>query len=621
MNGKHCHFAVVLAVFISATNFTVAVGAVSSATDDIQRARTLTIVAMYLDGRKENRELSVAQNGNTATFRIPAADVGAGVKTLEVVPSFATARKDEKGYFLMPEGILGGFHETDGTFVTTEGRNYMPFYGMKTPRDTFCMIAKGMSYRYSTRVVAKDGAYQMSQVYNFGGDMPYEDFVLEFTFLQDDAEYPQMARVYRDWQLGRGAVVPIRERMKKWPELGVAATNVEIRIRQAWKPVPSPVDVQTRLNEPPVHAAVTFDRCGDIVRELKRQSVEHAEICLVGWNKGGHDGAYPQLFPVEPTLGGEAKLRAFIDESNRLGFQTVCHTCFFSAYAIADGFDEEWLLKERDGSLQCSPTRWGGGRAFRTCPQRAYELWTRKNMQMMKDLGFHGLHYHDVYSIAPPRICYDSRHPCMPNDSIRWYVKQMELTRDAVGGTQSEGPFDSFAGNLDYCMYVYFYPLEKDDFAKKPMADRHVPLFQLVYHGIILSNPFTGTLNYPVKAPHKRLKFIEFGGRPLFVWYANFLTGKSNWMGKEDLVCATDDELREGVAAIKRGYDEFEALSDLQFEFMDDHRMLTPEVSLTTYSDGTRVVVNHGETPYAFEGADVPANEWRRMPPKSMNQR
>ena len=577
--------------------------------------RTVKTVATYLDGRQESRTYELSGDGRVATLTIPAEDVGSGVKTLDVIPSFATARTGEDGYFLLPSGILGRFHETTGAFSEGEGRNYMPFYGMKTPRDTFCLIAKGMSWRYATRVEAKKGLYTMYQRYNLGGDRPYEDFVLEFTFLPSDTEYPQMARVYRDWQLSRGAVLPIRERMKKWPEVGAAATNVEIRIRQAWKPVPSPVPFQTRFNEPPVHAAVTFDRCGDIVRELKRQGVNHAEICLVGWNKGGHDGAYPQLFPVEPTLGGEDKLRAFITLSNAEGFQTVCHTCFYSAYTIADDFDEEYLLKERDGSLQPSHMNWGGGKPYRTCPQRAYERYARKNMQMMKDLGFHGLHYHDVYSILPPRICYDPRHPCSPADSLKWYVKQMEVTREMVGGTQSEGPFDGYAGNLDFCMYGYFYQLDKGYLSKMPMADRHVPLFQLVYHGIILSNPFTGTLNYPVKAPHKRLKFIEFGGRPLFVWYANFLTGQSNWMGKEDLTCATDDELRAGVAAIKRGYDEFERLSDLQFEFMNDHRLLAKDVSLTGYSNGTRVIVNHGETPYVFENATVPPGDWRRLPP------
>ena len=579
--------------------------------------RTLTTVATYLDGRQERREFPLVMEGNVATLRIPAADLGAGVKTFEVVPSFAVAKKGEAGYFVLPNGLLGTFHETNGVCATSEDwDNCIPLYGMKTPRDTFVLVVKGMRYRYKTSVKVKDGVYQGSLQYNLAGDMPYEDFEFEFTFLPQDAEYPQMARVYRDWQLARGAVLPIRERMKKWPEVGVAATNMEIRIRQAWKPVPSPVPHQTVYNEPPVRAAVTFDRCGDIVREMKRQGIDHAEICLVGWNKGGHDGAYPQLFPVEPALGGEAKMRGFIKLSNSSGFQTVCHTCFYSAYEIADDFDEEYLLKERDGSLQTRNLYWGGGQPYRICPQRAYERYTRKNMQIMKDLGFHGLHYHDVYSILSPRICYDPRHPCSPIDSVKWYEKQMEVTREKVGGTQSEGGWDSYAGLLDYCMYACSVSIDKGYLDKKPLADRHIPLFQLIYNGIILSNPFNGTVNYTRKPRHKQLKLVEFGGRPLFVWYANFMKSK-NWMGGdgEDLVCATDDQLRECVAAIKRGYDEFETLSDLQFEFMDDHRMLTPEVSLTAYSDGTRIVVNHGEKPYSFGGREIPAMGWVRIPP------
>ena len=48
---------------------------------------------------------------------------------------------------------------------------------------------------------------------------------------------------------------------------------------------------------------------------------------------------------------------------------------------------------------------------------------------------------------------------------------------------------------------------------------------------------------------------------------------------------------------------------------MDDHRMLTPDVSLTAYSDGTRVVVNYGGNPFSFEGTEIPANDWVRIPP------
>lgn len=564
------------------------------------------------DGTVVQHRWSVPQKGDRAVFRIPAEEIGAGSTAVVFRAAFATARKGESGYFVLCDGLLGSFREERGFMDMDRSSHYMPFYGMKTPRDTFIMIAKKMQWRYVDQVVVEDGFYTVHQRYELNGDLPYEDFEFEYAFLGRDDDYPAMAKVYRDWKLSAGLVRPIRERMKEWPELAAAATNIEVRIRQAWKPVPSQVMYQTRLNEPPVHAAVTFDRCADIVREMKRQGIGHAEMCLVGWNKGGHDGAYPQLFPVEPTLGGEARLRAFINCSNALGYQTVCHTCFYSAYAIADDFDEEYLLKEKDGSLQTSHVNWAGGRPFRTCPQRAYEKWIKKTMQLMKDLGFHGLHYHDVYSILPPRICYDPRHPCDPNDSIRWYVKQMEETRAQIGGTQSEGPFDHYAGNLDSCMYGYFYSLERDDYAKrgKLLADRHVPMFQLVYHGIILSNPFTGTLNYPLKAPHKRLKFIEFGGRPLFVWYANFVSGDGNWMGKEDLTCATDDEMRRSVAAIRRGYDEFERLAHLQFEFMTDHRMVAPSVTLTAYANGERVLVNHGESDFVFGGTRVPAGDW-----------
>ena len=46
-----------------------------------------------------------------------------------------------------------------------------------------------------------------------------------------------------------------------------------------------------------------------LVRRMQAAGLRKAVITLVGWNLGGHDGAYPQRFPVEPALGGEAGLR------------------------------------------------------------------------------------------------------------------------------------------------------------------------------------------------------------------------------------------------------------------------------------------------------------------------
>lgn len=56
----------------------------------------------------------------------------------------------------------------------------------------------------------------------------------------------------------------------------------------------------------------SLDDVALILDELKNAGVKKAEICLVGWNKGGHDGRYPQILPIEEKIGGETKLRELI---------------------------------------------------------------------------------------------------------------------------------------------------------------------------------------------------------------------------------------------------------------------------------------------------------------------
>ncbi len=57
---------------------------------------------------------------------------------------------------------------------------------------------------------------------------------------------------------------------------------------------------------------LTFDEVGMLLDALKSNGVEKAEICIIGWNQKGHDGRYPQLFPLEESTGGEKALRELI---------------------------------------------------------------------------------------------------------------------------------------------------------------------------------------------------------------------------------------------------------------------------------------------------------------------
>lgn len=564
-------------------------------------AANVELVCAFTNGKVERRTMPLAGDGAVLRFRWKAAEMPPALKHVEVRADFAAARTGEDGYFVMPNGFLGTFREQDGEQAL--GAGCMPIFGMKTPRTTFVAIVTGLPHDYTLVAQAKKGAYALFPRFTFGGRAPHGDITIEFHRLSGgDADYSGMARTYRAYQLARGACVPLKDRIAKSPELAYAANCVEVRIRQGWKPAPSPVENQTPETEPPMKVAVTFDRVGQILDEFKKQGIARAEVCLVGWNRKGHDGRYPQIFPVEESLGGEAKLRELIAKAKGMGYAIVGHNNLSDAYRISEVWDEEYLIRNPDGTLSTNAS-WSGGRMYNVCPRRAYERFASKDLRAMAALGFRGVHYIDVLSIVRPRACYDPRHPLTTDESAAWIDRILHEGKEVFGGISSEGPFDFCCGNLDYALYVSFGSLT--DTPK--MVDRIVPIWQLVYHGIIMSNPFAQTTNYTIKDDVARLKMVEFGGRPMFYFHSKFLEENKQWMGAEDLTCETDAALVAGVAKIREGADEYARLAHLQTCFMERHEAIEPDVFRTTYSDGTAIVVNYRTTPCDYHGRQVPA--------------
>ena len=559
------------------------------------------------DGRTEIRTETFDEKDGVARYVLPRSRVPAGVKSVRLVPDFAHARRGELGFWVFPNNMYGTFRKDSGCERCEHVM--MPICGMQTPRGTFCAIVKGMPHSFRPSIVARDGEYRLIAEFEKDMDDVYEDIVIDYCFLSgEDANYSGVARCYRRYQLGRGAVKPIAERAKTNPQLDYAIRNPEVRIRQAWKPVPSPVSEQVVQNEPPVKPVVTFDRFRDIVDESVRQGVKGAEFCLVGWNIGGHDGRFPQIFPVEPLLGGEAKLRRAIRYAQEKGYQVVGHSTFRDCYLIADTFDCEYVVeKNPDGTLRRDPTTWGGGRLYTMCPQRAYERFCPKQCAEMAALGFKGLFYVDVTTSRPMFPCRDRRHPLNNSERAIWEGHILEELRRTFGGAASEGGFDFCAGSLDSALTIQ-WDKTPFDMAKFQLVDRYVPLWQMVYHGIILSTPFRTMINCAAN-PDRRfaLKLAEFGGRPTYYWHSWFVTGKPPSMGTIDLEATTDEKLRQSVAWMKQGADEYAARCDLQYAFMDCHEQVSEGVYRVTYSNGARMYCNYGDAAITVDGLEVPS--------------
>ncbi len=574
----------------------------------------------------EKEEVSLFDRGDAFVLRIPRETIAAHcARRLEITPSFGHARTGEDGFWFSPYGYYGEFDRTNGVFEAKAEKMSMPMFGWRTERGAYLAVMTSLACYPYERVEALDGKYSVSCVLDEElCRNPYADLEIVYYKMPVDATYADLARKYREHQLSRGVVKPFKDRVKGNPVLKAALESPEIRIRQAWKPVPSPVPHQQPENEPEPHVAVTFDRVRDIVREMRSHGIEKAEICLVGWNIGGHDGRWPQAFPAEPRLGGDAKLKSLIADTLAAGYLIVPHGNFLDAYEIADSWDAEWTVKYPDGTPLEAATgpesTWGGGLTYRICPLRAYEKFCTKDIPRMAAFGFKGMGYFDVVSLLCAPSCGDSRHAISPADGARYWGLCAEVSKRELGGFASEGAMDHFAGSLDYALYASFESpdgIEANWYTGASLAKRHVPIFQIVYNGIIASNPFASSVNFTAQSRFWQLKLIEYGGRPAFYFYSKFLSPSEDlkdWMGDGDLRCGTDKELSTAVAKIKEGTDVYAALSYLQYEFIEAHDAICGEVWRTAYSDGSRIYVNYGQRTASVDGVVIPSKEWKLVP-------
>ena len=534
------------------------------------------------------------------------------VATIVVTPSFARAIEGEEGYFVADDGFLYGFKHPNLTkdYFRKSKHFRLAMSCLKTKRGTFLAISKELGFESAQVYTLKQGNYALSYEYDLSKCGAYEPLVIDFYPMEEGADdYSAMARRYREYLIDNDYMPKmLKERVKDNEHLAYAATAPEIRIRQGWKPVPTPVKHQTLENEPEMRVVTTFDQVKDIVDELKRQGVNEAQLCLVGWNHKGHDGRYPTVFPVEPSLGGEEKLRECIKYAQANGYKIVGHTNRTDIYEISSDWNGGAdAAKNPDGSLQAN-AYWSAGQMYNICYKQSHDKYFWGYEPKVAELGFSGLEYVDVLSIIKPHVCYDPNHPCTRKEGVEYANKMLQGLRDLFGGSQSEGGVWFTAKSLDYAMYVTMAlnRLEKYEF-----IDDYVPIWHIVFNGYLLHNPASQTVNFTLKEPLYALRNAEYAARPMFYFNSAFVDDpKKNWMGNSDLTYKDKADLERSVAAVKRGYDAFKEWEYLQFETMEQHDKLADGVYCSTYSDGSRVVVNYGKVPYLFEGKEVAAENY-----------
>ncbi len=523
------------------------------------------------------------------------------VTCIEIPVCEQEIKAGDEGFYLVQDEDFGIGYFNEKPDAERVSLTKMAFLGVRHGDRCVVPVVVGMYTDFLQVTRIKDHAYSISMRFVLQGVAPYEPISVDFHEYTDaHATYADFACIYRRHQLANGFKT-LRERDNE--HLAYMADSTNVRIRMGWKPVPCEYFEQTVEDEPPMHVACTFQDVIDLMEEYHRIGVKKAEFCLVGWNIKGHDGRWPQILPVEESLGGEEGLRALIARAGELGYVMTCHTNSTDAYSIADNFRMGDMIQGRDGKPSVQSVHWAGGRCYNICPQKAYDI-AMDTLPPVRDLGFTGMHYVDVVSCIPPRECSSPAHPVNKKEWCAYYMDIFKTCKELFGAVGSEGAFDHTMRECDSALYVSF-----SDFATPievpGVMDERIPLWQLVYHGIVFSNPYTRTVNVLTESEKDGLlKTIEYGGRPQLYLYASFVNKKGgNWIGKGDLYCHTDKERAYGARIAKETEDIFSEMAYLQYEFMENHEKLADGVYKTTYSDGSTVTVDYNEKTYVVDKA------------------
>ena len=76
-------------------------------------------------------------------------------------------------------------------------------------------------------------------------------------------------------------------------------------------------------------------------------------------------------------------------------------------------------------------------------------------------------------------------------------------------------------------------------------------------------------------------------------------------MGENDLRCGNDDELHFATNAISKAWTQQKELGYLQYEFLDEHKMLKDSVSYSKWADGSVIVCNYSSKPFNYRNVVI----------------
>lgn len=593
---------------------TLSLGATSSITIDIVNARALMVqvefpaISIKLAMRIELLEDATGFDVSLVDLEENHADLYR-ILGLELLPEFGFAKTGESGYLTLPNWSgCQTFFDKDyprEVWQTVYSSNdqwehncNMPVFGITRAQGTLCgLIAEGdEDAQLVSRIHWEKRRANSSHPYlvwrwhqheerNHGGKR------VRYTFAPADTPrgegYAFVGTEVRNYLRTERGVETWSQKAATRPEAVDFADRFFLKIFMGYKEPNAQGDGD-------YHCTCTCDEARQIVQQCLDRGMKKLAVILVGWGQDGHDGQSPRFFPVDERVGGEGKLRELVAWGKEKDVMMGVHTSFFGTFSCSPEFSMDDVVQHPTGE-HWQGVIWSGGQSYTPCPT-AMHRFVERDMEKLRELGFHGHHHFDAIGGFMP--CYSERHPLKTRPAyIEAVRKNVRLGVEALGSVSTEMPFGQYFSVMDgfYHSFSKTYSFHQGCLVGRYFLDRVIPLVEIALHG---SHQCGETVGDKARMLHN----LSFSLSPHF----QVCRRPSPEFGVPTYEC-TSEMLAEAYAFTYGPEGYMTRIGKLDIEAFWD---LAPDVTRTRYSDGTEITVNQSEK--AYDGLAPGDVRWRK---------
>ncbi len=422
--------------------------------------------------------------------------------------------------------------------------------------------------------------------------------------------YVELAKAYRTVARERGFLKTLAEKIKENPRVAEFFGAADFKPFAYMRLAPNtPWHKEDRWGE---RLNFTFEECAELAEHFKRDlGIDRAMLVLNGWINGGYDNRHPDILPAAPAIGGNEGLAACSRRVKALGWLFGLHDNYQDMYRDAPSWNEDYIIKERDGSLRKGGV-WAGGPCWLICSRRAIELARRpQNIPQVKELFAPTLYFSDTIFAVPLKECFDPKHPTTPADDLRYKQQLCDYLRGQFGLFGSEDGREWGVAHADYFEGLMSH---RTHFQNTNDTDIIIPLFELVYGDAIpiythqSDRPRPDNPNYILDhILYAEMPVYYFGNHRYWTSPAEDFKPPGNSQGRLLFAHKAGCGLTDGF--IKNTYEVLSPLCRLTALMpMTDHRFLTPnrKAESTRFGKDVEITVNLDTTDLVLKNAVLP---------------